>query len=466
MGRKGYLLYNGKMVTGEGENMGVILTIGKRISRIWKNCNPAEIREIVGKYRDMADIRLSDLGGKLVFAGGIDAHVHFREPGMTAKADMSSESKAALLGGVTSFIDMPNTRPATVSAAALKEKTRLAEGRSYANYGFHFGAANDNIREIKEIISKGKDGITRHDFGGIKVFMGSSTGNMLVDDAKVLEELFRIKGKEILVHCEDEATIRKNIDEAKARFGEDIPVPMHSYIRSREACILSSGKALQTAVRFGTRLHLLHISTREEMEMVKSARTENGNITAETSANYLWFDESGYSRLGNRMKCNPSIKTADDRAYLRAALKAGDIDTIGSDHAPHLPEDKEGGYLSAPSGLPSIQQTLQVLLTVAYQENIPLRTIAAVFSERVSEIFGITDRGKLKEGCSADIVVVDPDIISPVCKEDLAYKCGWSPYEGETLRGKITDVFINGHRAIEDSILHETPFGEKLVFER
>ena len=463
-----YLLYGGKTVTGKAVEDAVILIEGERLGRIFHTSGDDESRRLAESFmKSDRQTRLIDLKGRLVFAGGIDAHVHFREPGMTQKADIATESLAALRGGVTSFMDMPNTRPATTSAARLKEKIEAATGRSWANFGFHIGATNDNCQEIMEILTTGKDGVTSRDVAGIQVFMGSSTGNMLVDDDSTLDSIFRLTGKEVLVHCEDEATVRRNTEAATRRYGEDIPFRAHMDIRSREACILSSGKALQTAVKYGTRLHLLHISTREELQMVKEAREAGGRISAETSANYLWFSDRDYDRLGSRVKCNPSIKTEDDRAALREALKNGLIDTVGSDHAPHLASEKDRKYLAAPSGLPSVQQTLQVLLTVAAEEDIPLTRIASVFSERASELFGIRDRGRLQEGFFADLVIVDPDAEEKIEADGLACKCGWSPYEGETLKGKITDVFINGRHVIDGSaVTVSEPSGKRLVFEK
>lgn len=457
-----FWIYNGQVVTGKGLGHSAILVSGRKIKKI---ISDTEFRNEILPSLDRTDS--FDAGGKLVFAGGIDAHVHFREPGMTRKADMESESKAAVLGGVTSFIDMPNTRPATTSAACLAEKLASADGRLHANYGFHLGATNDNYGEIDRILQEGKDGICSKDFGGIKVFMGSSTGNMLVDDDNVLDSLFSTDRKEILVHCEDENTIRKNLADAENALGEDIPFGMHPDIRSREACILSSAKALDRAVRLGTRLHLLHVSTKEEVEMVRTAKLSNPRITAETSANYLWFCDRDYARLGSRIKCNPSIKTEEDRRALRQAVKDGTIDTVGSDHAPHLPEEKDGKYPVCPSGMPSVQQSLQVLLTVADQENIPLGRIAEVFSEKISSMLGIEDRGFIREGYYADIVIVDMNVTRAVRAEDIAYKCGWSPYEGETLKGRITDVFVNGKHAVKDSVLAGTaPAGERLIFRK
>lgn len=393
--------------------------------------------------------------------------MHFREPGLTHKADIGTESLAAVKGGITSFIDMPNTKPATVTASALAEKLALAEGRAFANYGFHLGATNDNFQEIETILETGKDGISRKDFGGIKVFMGSSTGNMLVDDDETLRKIFGIKEKEILVHCEDEETVRENFRRAEEEFGDAIPFERHPAIRSRKACILSSIKALETAIELGTRLHLLHVSTREEAEMVRAAKLSSGNITAETSANYLWFTDQEYHRLGAMMKCNPAIKTPEDRQALRQALRDGVIDTAGSDHAPHLKEEKDRKYPVCPSGVPSIQQSLQVLLTVADEEDIPLSRIALAFSEKAADIFGIKDRGYLKEGYYADLAIVDMDAVQTVTSEGLAYKCGWSPYENETLKGVVTDVFVNGQRVVEDSVQTSMkPFGQRLVFEK
>lgn len=458
----GYLLYNGKLVTGEGIKEAAIFIDGEKISRII----PADKLED-GFPKNHTEYETIDLNGKLVFAGGIDAHVHFREPGLTHKADIGTESLAAVKGGITSFIDMPNTKPATVTASALAEKLSLAEGRAFANYGFHLGATNDNFQEIETILETGKDGISGKDFGGIKVFMGSSTGNMLVDDDETLRKIFRIKEKEILVHCEDEETVRENFRRAEEEFGDAIPFERHPAIRSRKACILSSIKALETAIELGTRLHLLHVSTREEAEMVRAAKLSSDNITAETSANYLWFTDQEYHRLGAMMKCNPAIKTPEDRQALRQALRDGVIDTAGSDHAPHLKEEKDRKYPVCPSGVPSIQQSLQVLLTVADEEDIPLSRIASAFSEKAADIFGIKDRGYLKEGYYADLAIVDMDAVQTVTSEGLAYKCGWSPYENEMLKGVVTDVFVNGQRVVKDSVQASMkPLGQRLVFEK
>ena len=286
-------------------------------------------------------------------------------------------------------------------------------------------------------------GISPDDIAGVKVFMGSSTGNMLVDNGSTLDDLFAIKGKPVLVHCEDEAIIKANLAAATEKYGEDIPFPEHENIRSRFACIKSSIKALEMAMKHGTQLVLCHISTKEEMEMVRAAKLNNPDIVAETSCNYLWFSNEDYSRLGSRVKCNPSVKTPADREALRRGLAEGIIDTIGSDHAPHLLSEKDAKYVKAPSGLPTIQQSLPVLLTIAAEEEIPLTRIASVFSEKASEIYKL-NTGKIAEGYAADLVIFDKEKEFTVKAEDQHTKCGWSPYEGETLKGVIETVLIDG----------------------
>lgn len=469
-----FLLYNATVVTGEAAENGSVAVNGEKISDIWypeedgtvsfngKNIPHGILADEFRKLYPGAVIY--DLSGKLLMAGGVDTHVHFREPGLTEKADMASESLAAMTGGVTSFIDMPNTTPPTISAERLAQKIDMASGRSYANFGFHIGATNNNFNEISELLETREGSAS---FGGIKVFMGSSTGNMLVDNESSLEKIFRNRDKEVLVHCEDESIIRENTATAKNRFGEDIPFCEHENIRSRKACIKSSAKALEMAIKYGTRLHLLHISTAEEVEMVRAAKSINSDITAETSVNYLWFSNEDYDRMGSRLKCNPSVKGRKDRDALRNALREGIIDSIGSDHAPHLPAEKNRKYLTAPSGLPSVQQSLSVLLTVADQEDIPLTRVASAFSERVSEMFGIESRGKIKEGFYADLVIVDPDRKFIVNKDNLKYKCGWSPYEGEELKGYVESVFISGREVVKDGNPDtHAAFGKRLIFNR
>ena len=439
---KTYLLHKATIVTAAKEAAGSVIVSGGKIADIIYCEDDGfdyKIEMAAERYPEMETI---DLEGKHLMAGGIDAHVHFREPGLTHKADMETESRAAAAGGVTTAFDMPNTSPATVSEEAFSEKLKLASEKSCIRLGFHLGATNSNIEEIEDILD-GKSTLSASDVKGIKVFMGSSTGNMLVDENSTLDRLFSIKGKPVLVHCEDEATIKANLQAAVEKYGEDIPFSEHENIRSRRACIKSSIKALEKAIMHGTKLVLCHISTKEEIEMVRAAKSNNPEIVAETSCNYLWFCNEDYERMGSRLKCNPSVKGPADREALRAALANGLIDTIGSDHAPHLPSEKEGPYTKAPSGLPSIQQSLPVLVTIAKNEDIPLTRIAGVFSENAADIYGLRT-GKIKIGYNADIVIFDKEKEFTVRNEDQYSKCGWSPYEGVTLNGFIETVLVGG----------------------
>lgn len=457
-----FILKNGLIVTGERSATGSILICGGIIEDIIYD-GSRNAPDISGKSAH--GYQIIDASGKTVMAGAIDAHVHFREPGLTGKADIGSESAAALAGGVTSFIDMPNTVPPATNALMLKEKLEAARKSSLINYGFHIGATNDNCDSIMHLILYGDAGIGASDFGGIKIFMGSSTGNMLVDNPESLEKFFGIKEKPILVHCEDEKIIKENLASAKEKFGDDIPFREHENIRSRRACIVSTMAAVEKAMRLGTRLHVLHVSTEEEAEMIRAAKLTNPGITAETSANYLWFCDEDYDRLGSRCKCNPSIKTAGDRSALRKALKNGIIDAIGSDHAPHTAAEKAGKYTAVPSGLPSIQQQFPALLTIAAQENIPLEKIARAVSERPAEIFGIEKRGFLKKGYFADIAVIDNGRCQEVTSESSLYKCGWSPYEGAEFSAVVETVFVNGRKIMENGKITDTASrGRQLKF--
>ena len=448
------ILHNATIVTAEKEAVGTVVVVNGLISEVFYS--DAENYDFkVWKAQQNPEAEVIDLEGKWLMAGGIDAHVHFREPGLTHKADMVTESRAAAAGGVTTVFDMPNTNPATVTNEALKNKIEAAEGRAVVNIGFHIGATNSNADAICALLDKGdaETGLTAADVAGVKVFMGSSTGNMLVDESSTLDRLFSIKGKPVLVHCEDEATIKENLQRATETYGEDIPFEEHENIRSRRACIKSSITALEKAIKYGTRLVLCHISTKEEMEMVRAAKLSNPDIVAETSCNYLWFSNEDYSRLGSKVKCNPSVKTIDDRTALRKALAEGIVDTIGSDHAPHLLSEKDAKYAKAPSGLPSIQQSLPVLITIAEQEDIPLTRIAAVFSENAADIYGLK-RGKIKEGYAADIVIFDKNKEFTVKNEEQHGKCGWTPYDGVTLKGWVDTVYVNGNAVLKDGKLN------------
>lgn len=446
---KATLLYNATVVTAEKEAVGSVLVLDSTIEEVIFSDREDYGFRVDRIMKQHEGLEVINLEGKWLMAGGIDAHVHFREPGLTHKADMATESLAAAAGGVTYVMDMPNTNPATTTAQALREKLELAKGRTTGKIAFHIGATNSNAEDIVRLIQEGdaSAGICPDDIAGVKVFMGSSTGNMLVDDNSTLARLFAISGKPVLVHCEDEQTIKENLEKAVEKYGEEIPFREHENIRSRSACIKSSIRALEMAIKHGTRLVLCHISTKEEMEMVRAAKLSNPSIIAETSCNYLWFCNEDYDRLGSRVKCNPSVKRPQDREALRQGLADGLIDTIGSDHAPHLLSEKENKYGKAPSGLPTIQQSLPVLLTIARQEEIPLTRIASVFSEKASELYGLKT-GKIAKGYAADLVVFDLNKEFTVRAEDQKGRCGWTPYEGETLNGVIEMVLVDGERVI------------------
>jgi dihydroorotase len=439
------LLQDATIVTAEKVGKGSILICEDKIKEVWwAESEDYSFRVDMFKSKHL-EAQVNDLTGKHIIAGGIDAHVHFRDPGLTHKADMATESRAAAAGGVTTVFDMPNTKPATTQAVHIAEKLALAKERSVVNMGFHIGATNENAAQIAALVKNGdaETGVKPSDIAGVKVFMGSSTGNMLVDAESTLAALFSISEKPVLVHCEDEEIIRRNTEKAMETYGDEIPFSEHENSRSRMACIRSSIKALELAIKYNTRLTLCHISTKEEIEMVRAAKLNNPAIVAETSCNYLWFSNEDYAILGSKVKCNPSVKTPADRQALRTALSEGLIDTIGSDHAPHLLSEKDAPYTKAPSGLPSIQQTLPVLLTIAQQEEIPLEKIASVFSEKAAEIYEL-NRGKIQAGWQADLVVFDYGKEFTVKAEDQKSKCGWSPYEGQTLKGVIEAVYING----------------------
>lgn len=459
---KATILHKAIIATATEEAQGSVIIVDDKIADVIF-CNDEAFDYKMFKARSQyPEANIIELEGKYLMAGGIDAHVHFRAPGLTHKADISTESKAAIAGGITSVMDMPNTSPATISAEALAAKLDSVKDRSYVNIGFHIGATNSNAKEIKNLLAGDTDVPVEY-VGGVKIFMGSSTGNMLVDQAESLDTLFATSERPVLVHCEDEATIKAELQRAKDQYGEDIPFYEHENIRSRKACIKSSIKALEKAIRYETKLVLCHISTKEEVEMARAAKSNNPSVVAETSCNYLWFSNEDYQRLGSKVKCNPSVKTTDDRIALRRALAEGMIDTIGSDHAPHLLSEKDAPYIKAPSGLPTIQQSLPVLLTIADEEDIPLSRIASVFSEKASDIYGL-DRGKIAKGYAADIVVFDKDAEFVVRNEDQHGKCGWTPYHGEKLKGKIEFVFVNGNMTYKDGVFAEKREGKLLRF--
>lgn len=395
--------------------------------------------------------------GKYVIPGIIDDQVHFREPGFTHKADLYTESRAAVAGGVTSFMEMPNTLPPTLTQELLQQKYMAASRKSLANYSFYMGASNDNIEEVLKTNEK--------EVCGIKVFMGSSTGNMLVDDEKTLETLFSQCHMLIATHCEDEATIRKNMESYRKRYGDQVPIEMHPLIRSAEGCYRSSSLAVELAKKYGTRLHILHISTKDELELFNNALPlQEKLITAEVCVHHLYFNSTDYSRLGSQIKCNPAIKGPEHQASLFPALLDNRLDVVATDHAPHTWDEKQESYFKARSGVPLVQHSLNVMLEFYHQGSISLERIVEKMCHAPAECFRIKERGYLDEGFWADLAIVDIEKQWTVEKSNLFYKCGWSPFEGHTFRGKVETTIVSGHIAWQNGRFNEVKMGERLQF--
>ena len=406
-----------------------------------------------------ADTKIIDAEGKYLLPGAIDDQVHFREPGLTRKANIETESRAAVAGGITSFIEMPNTVPQATTQELLEQKFEIASQSSYANYSFMFGGTNDNLEELMKTDPK--------NVAGIKLFLGSSTGDMLVDNQEVLEKIFSSTKMLIAVHCEDETTIKANLESYIEQYGEDIPIEMHPKIRSEQACYLSSSKAIELAKKTGARLHVFHLSTAKETELFSNKiPLEQKQITAEVCVHHLWFDESDYKEKGTYIKWNPAVKTAEDKEGLWKALLDDRIDVIATDHAPHTKEEKNQVYTKAPSGGPLVQHALPALLKAHRQGKISIEKIVEKMCHNPSKIFHIEKRGFIKKGFYADLVLVD--IASPwtVTKENILYKCGWSPFEGTTFYSKITHTFVNGNLVYKLGKFKDTIKGKRLVFNR
>lgn len=403
--------------------------------------------------------RIIDATGLLLLPGIIDDQVHFREPGLTHKGDIHSESAAAAAGGVTSFMDMPNTIPQTVTIEILNAKYRIGSENSLTNYSFYIGATNTNLGEVLKADPA--------EVCGIKLFMGSSTGNMLVDNETALRELFANANMPVAAHCEDEPTIRKNSWLFREKYGEDIPVRMHPLIRSREACYLSSSHAVRLAKEFNTRLHILHLSTADEMKLFSNEQPLNQKrITGEVCVHHLWFDDSSYDSLGTRIKWNPAIKTRFDRDALLNGVKNNLIDVIATDHAPHTISEKENSYFKAPSGGPLIQHSLIVMLELWHRKVITIEKIVEMMCHNPAILFNIKDRGFIREGFKADLCLVDPSSPWTVSKENILYKCGWSPFEGNTFRSKVVQTIINGTVVYDNGLINNDYRGQRLMFER
>ncbi len=403
-----------------------------------------------------------DANGRRLLPGMIDDQVHFREPGMEYKADMATESAAAVAGGLTSVMDMPNTRPPTLDSDALEDKYRRAAGRMWANHGFYLGASNDNIDAIRALDPKAAP--------GIKVFMGASTGNMLVDDPATLDAIFRDAPTPIITHCEDTPMIEANLAAYRAKYGDDIPVECHPDIRSREACLKSSVLATDLAKKHGSRLHVLHISTADELALFEAgplvrADGSRKRITAETCIHFLRFDRRDYARLGNLIKCNPAIKEPQDREVLTAALVDGRITVLATDHAPHTWEEKQRPYVDAPSGLPLVQDALVAALELVHEGKLTTAQVVDKVAHAPALLFDVAERGFLREGYFADLVLVD-DTPHVVRREDVLSKCGWSPFEGSTFHSTIAATWVNGIQVWNGTNLIGTPAGHRLRFDR
>jgi len=406
-----------------------------------------------------ATTTIIDAEGNYLLPGMIDDQVHFREPGLTHKGDIASESKAAIAGGITSFIEQPNTIPNAVTQEILEEKYQIAAQNSYANYSFMMGATNDNLEEVLKTNPK--------NVAGIKIFLGSSTGNMLVDNEVVLEKIFASTPLLIAVHCEDEQTIKNNLEAYIEKYGDDVPVTAHHLIRSEEACYLSSSKAIALAKKTGARLHIFHLSTAREMELfTNKIPLQDKKITAEVCIHHLWFTNDDYATKGNFIKWNPAVKTAQDRAALWEALLDDRIDVIATDHAPHTLEEKQQSYLKAPSGGPLVQHALVALFEAYHQGKISIEKIVEKAAHNPAIIFKIEKRGFIKVGYYADLVIVNAGLPWQVKKENILYKCGWSPFDGFTFTSRITHTFVNGQLVYHNFKVKEIRAGKRLLFDR
>ena len=405
------------------------------------------------------NIEIIDALGKLLIPGIIDDQVHFREPGLTHKGNIETESRAAVAGGITTFIEMPNTVPQATTQNLLEKKFEVASKTSYVNYSFMFGGTNNNLEELLQTDPK--------KVAGIKLFLGSSTGNMLVDDQDVLRKIFSSTKMIISVHCEDEATIRKNLEKAKAQYGDDIPMEMHPKIRSEEACYLSSSKAIALAKETGARLHVFHVSTAKETSLFSNdIPLEEKQITAEVCTHHLWFDDRDYKEKGTLIKWNPAVKTKKDKEGLWEALLDDRIDVIATDHAPHTLAEKSNVYTKAPSGGPLVQHTLQAMLECHKQGKISLEKLVEKMCHNPAKLFQIEKRGFIKEGYYADMVLVNLNSKRTVAKDNILYKCGWSPFEGTTFTSAISHTFVNGNLIYNQGAFNDEIKGKRITFNR
>ncbi len=444
----GKTLITNANIVNEGKTFrGNVLIDGELIARISEQEIKAAAETVI------------DAKGKYLLPGIIDDQVHFREPGLTHKAEIYTEAKAAVAGGMTSYMEMPNTVPNTLTQELLEQKYKRASEVSLANYSFFMGASNDNIEEVLKTDPR--------NVCGVKVFMGSSTGNMLVDNSTTLENIFSKCKLLIATHCEDEATVRANMDTFRAEYGDDIPVECHPLIRSADACYRSSSLAVKLAKKYNTRLHILHISTAKELELFESKiPLKEKQITAEVCVHHLWFCDEDYKEKGNLIKWNPAIKTKQDRDAILAGVLENRIDVICTDHAPHTLEEKKQSYFKAPSGGPLVQHSLVAMLEFVHQKKLTIEKVAEKMSHAVADCFRIEKRGYIREGYFADLALVDLNASWTVDRSNTLAKCGWSPFEGTTFQSEVTHTFVNGHLAYEEGRFDEAVKGKRLTFNR
>ena len=444
------LIKNARIVNEGRIFDGAVLINGEFIAKIISGANiPAE-------FSDGATV--IDAKGQYLIPGVIDDQVHFREPGLMHKGEIATESRAAVAGGVTSYMEMPNTNPQSVTQELLEQKYLRAAEVSAANYSFYMGATNDNLDEVMK--TNGAD------VCGIKIFMGSSTGNMLVDNETVLSEIFRNTNLLVATHCEDEPTIIRNTAIYREKYGDYIPISAHPKIRSAEACYKSSAKAVELAAKFGTRLHVLHLSTADEMKLFAPGKVADKHITAEVCVHHLWFDEQDYIQHGTRIKWNPAIKSPEDKAALWDALRTDRIDVVATDHAPHTLEEKEHSYFKAPSGGPLVQHSLTAMLELSKKGMISVERVIEKMCHAPADLFRIDRRGYIREGYYADLVLVDPSQHWVVSPENILYKCGWSPFEGMEFTNLVTATFVNGNQVFADGEVISGVQGKRLKFKR
>ncbi|MBN1113561.1 MAG: dihydroorotase [Bacteroidales bacterium] len=446
-----YLIKNALIVNENDIISGSVLVENNIISKIFENDHDS--------ISLSDDTKIIDAECNYLIPGVIDDQVHFREPGNTYKADIYTESKAAVAGGVTSYFEMPNTNPQTTSIVELEKKFDIAKEKSLANYSFYMGGTNENIEEIKKI--------DKTKVCGLKVFMGSSTGNMLVDQENALVDIFTNSPVLIATHCEDEATIQKNNKEYKEKYGDDVPMSCHPEIRSAEACYLSTKKAVDLAKKHNARLHVLHLSTEKEMELFESdKKLEDKKITAEVCVHHLWFDDRDYQKYGTRIKWNPAVKAESDKKALFNALMDGKIDVVATDHAPHTEEEKDNTYFKSPSGGPLVQHSLNAMLEFVHLGKMAITDVVQKMCHNPAILFNVKERGFIKVGYKADLVLVNIDSPWVVKKDNILYKCGWSPFEGTLFNSKITHTFVNGNLVYNEGVFNEDIKGERIEFDR